>query len=654
MDNQDLFYLKTLSKQFPTIADAATEIINLKAIMSLPKGTEHFLTDIHGEWEQFNHVLKNGSGSVKRKIDEAFENTLSAKDKRSLATLIYYPREKLEIVMREETDQESLRDWYKITIHRLVQITRRVASKYTRSKVRKALPKDFFYVIEELITEKEEVHDKELYYNEIINTIIRIGRAPECIVALSNLIQQLVIDHLHIVGDIYDRGAGPHIIMDTLSKYHSVDIQWGNHDIVWMGAAAGHPACIATVIRLSDRYGNLDVLEEGYGINLVPLATFAMKTYENTNCDVFSIHYGKDYDTKDLPLDTMIHKAIAIIQLKLEGQLMKKHPEFGMADRNLLDRIDFEKKTVNIGGKEYPMLDMDFPTIDPADPCRLTAEEEQVVERLQHAFTHCEKLQRHVRFLFAKGSLYKVHNSNLLYHGCVPLDENGNFKEVSVFGKKYSGKALYDVLDNYARKGFYSQDKEEREKGQDIIWYIWTGPDSPVYGKEKMTTFERYFVEDEETHKEVKNAYYKLYDDEAVVNRILQEFGLDENHSHIINGHVPVQLKKGDSPIRCGGKLLVIDGGFSKAYQGKTGIAGYTLVASSHGMSLIEHKLFESAEAAVREELDIISDTIVVEKADTRLRVADTDIGAELKQNISYLEKLLDAYRSGVIVETGV
>ncbi|HJB90072.1 MAG TPA: fructose-1,6-bisphosphatase [Candidatus Eisenbergiella merdigallinarum] len=647
-------YLKSLSRQFPTIADAATEIINLQAIMSLPKGTEHFLTDIHGEWEQFNHVLKNGSGSVKRKLDEEFGNTLSARDKRSLATLIYYPREKLELILEEEEDQEVLEDWFKITIHRLVQMTKRVSSKYTRSKVRKALPKDFSYVIEELITEKEEIQDKELYYNEIIHTIIRIGRAPECIIALCELIQRLVIDHLHIVGDIYDRGTGPHIIMDTLSQYHSVDIQWGNHDVVWMGAASGHTACIATVIRVSARYGNLDILEEGYGINLIPLATFAMKVYENTDCSAFSIKYGQDYNTKDLQLDMMMHKAIAIIQLKLEGQVIRQHPEFEMDDRLLLDKINYETKTVNIGGKEYPMKDLDFPTVDPADPYRLTEEEELVVDRLRHAFVHCEKLQRHVRFLFSKGSLYKVHNSNLLYHGCVPMDENGNFSAVNVYGKRYSGKALYDALETYARKGYYSQDRQERRKGRDILWYIWAGPNSPVFGKDKMATFERYFVEEKETHREVKNAYYSLLDDETTINKILREFGLDESHSHIVNGHVPVELKKGETPIKCGGKLLIIDGGFSRAYQSKTGIAGYTLVANSHGLNLVAHKPFESAEAAIRDEADIVSDTIIVETAAHRLMVSDTDVGAELKQSIVHLEKLLEAYQDGTLIEKGV
>jgi len=651
MDNMELVYLKGLAKQFPTIASASTEIINLEAILNLPKGTEHFLTDIHGEYEQFNHVLKNGSGSVRRKIDEEFGNTLSLRDKKSLATLIYYPVEKLEIIQEEE---ENLEDWYKITLHRLVQMTKRVSSKYTRSKVRKALPKDFAYVIEELITEKEEVQDKEAYYNGIINTIIKIGSAPQFITALCNLIQRMVVDHLHIVGDIYDRGKGPHVIMDTLTKYHSVDIQWGNHDVVWMGAASGHPACIATVIRIAARYGNLDTIEEGYGINLIPLVTFALKTYENVNCERFAIKYGEDYNVNELDMDMKIHKAISVLQFKLEGQIIKRRPEFEMDDRLLLDKIDFDKKTVVIYGKEYPMLDTEFPTIDPADPYRLTEEEAQVVDRLKGAFRHCEKLQRHVKFLFSKGGLYKVHNSNLLYHGCVPMDEGGNFSKVSVYGKEYSGKALYDVLDSYARKGFYSQDKQEKLKGQDIIWYIWAGPNSPVFGKDKMTTFERYFVEDKETHKEKKNSYYRLMDNEEVLNHILEEFGLNTESSHIVNGHVPVELKKGETPIKCKGKLLIIDGGFSKAYHDKTGIAGYTLVANSHGMCLVSHDLFESKESAIRNESDIFSDSIVVETAPHRIRVADTDIGIELRTSIEQLENLLKAYHDGVIVEKSI
>lgn len=651
MDNKELVYLKGLAKQFPTIASASTEIINLQAILNLPKGTEHFLTDIHGEYEQFNHVLKNGSGSVKKKINEEFGNTMSERDKKSLATLIYYPVEKLEIVMEEE---EYLEDWYKITLHRLVQMTKRVSSKYTRSKVRKALPKDFAYIIEELITEKEELQDKEAYYNEIIHTIIKIGRAPDFITALCFLIQRMVIDHLHIVGDIYDRGKGPHIIMDTLIHYHSVDIQWGNHDIVWMGAASGHKACIATVIRMSARYGNLDTIEEGYGINLIPLATFALKTYENVNCDFFTIKYSNEYDIRDLDLDMKMHKAIAVIQFKLEGQLLKRRPEFNMDDRLLLDKIDYANKTINIYGNTYNMLDTEFPTVDPGNPYSLTEEEELVMERLQDAFRHSEKLQKHVKFLFSKGGLYKVQNSNLLYHGCVPMDEEGNFNKVNVYGKECSGKELYDLLDNYARKGFYSQDKTERQKGQDIIWYIWAGPNSPVFGKDKMTTFERYFIADKEAHKETKNSYYRLMDDENVLNHILEEFGLNPSSSHIINGHVPVELKKGETPIKCNGKLLIIDGGFSKAYQGKTGIAGYTLVANSHGMSLVSHEPFESTEAAILNESDIFSDSIIVETATNRMRVADTDIGVELCASIKQLEELLEAYRDGIIVEKDI
>ena len=645
----ELKYLKSLARQYPNIAAASTEIINLQAILNLPKGTEHFLTDIHGEYEQFAHVLKNVSGAVRRTIDEVFENALSNKDKKSLATLIYYPVEKLDIVISEE---DNIEDWYKITLHRLVQITKKVASKYTRSKVRKALPKDFAYIIEELITEKADISDKEGYYNEIIHTIIRIGRAQDFIIALSNLIQRLVIDHLHIVGDIFDRGPGPHIILDTLINYHSVDIQWGNHDILWMGAACGQLACIATVIRIAARYGSLDTLEDGYGINLIPLATFALDTYSNTNCETFSIKYNTDYNTKDLSLDMKIHKAIAIMQFKLEGQVIMKHPEFLMDDRLLLDKIDYEKKTVMAYGKEYPMNDTDFPTIDPKNPYALTPDEEQVMERIRQAFLKCEKLQKHVRFLYSNGGLYKVYNSNLLYHGCMPMDGEGNFLSVDVDGKDYQGKQLYDILDNYARKGYYAKnDPAEMRKAQDYIWYIWAGPNSPVFGKDKMTTFERYFIEDKETHKETKNAYYSLLDREDILNKILDEFELDTRKSHIVNGHVPVELKKGESPIKCDGKLLIIDGGFSKAYQSKTGIAGYTLVANSHGMRLVAHEPFESMEAAVLHESDIFSDSTVIEVAPVRIRVSDTDIGRELKDQIKQLELLLQAYQDGIIVE---
>lgn len=644
----DVKLLKSLSQQYRNIASAATEIINLQSILNLPKGTEHFLTDIHGEYEQFNHVLKNGSGSVRRKIDEEFGNSISSRDKKSLATLIYYPEEKLEIVQREE---ENIEDWYKIALHRLVKITKRVSSKYTRSKVRKALPQDFAYVIEELITEKEEIQEKEAYYNEIIHTIIRINRAPQFIAALSNLIQRLVIDHLHIVGDIFDRGPGPHIILDTLCKYHSVDIQWGNHDIVWMGAASGHMACIANVIRMAARYGNLSTLEDGYGINLLPLASFAMETYGDVNCDAFTIRYNTDYNTKDLSLDIKMHKAITIMQFKLEGQLIMRHPEFGLEERLLLDQIDFEKKTVMIEGKEYALRDADFPTVDRERPYQLTEEESKVMLRLKQAFMKCEKLQRHVRFMYSNGGMYKVYNGNLLYHGCVPLNEDGSFEKVDIYGKKYSGRALYDILEYYARRGYYAKEGSERQDGQDIIWYIWGGPGSPVFGKEKLTTFERYLIADQTTHKENKNWYYQLLEKEEVVNHILEEFGLDSKGAHIVNGHVPVEQINGESPLKCGGKLLIIDGGFSKAYQKKTGIAGYTLVCNSKGMRLVAHEPFESAEAAIIKESDIFSDSIIVENFSSRKLVADADAGKEMKESIKDLEELLEAYQDGTLIE---
>lgn len=647
MNNPDLSYLKILAKQHPNIASASTEIINLQSILNLPKPTEHFMTDIHGAYEQFLHILRNGSGSIRRKIDEEFGNTLSEKDKKSLATLIYYPVEKLDIVLRSE---DNIEDWYKITLHRLVQITKRVASKYTRSKVRKALPKDFAYVIEELITEKEEVQNKEAYYNEIIHTIIRIGRAPDFIIALANLIQRLVIDHLHIIGDIFDRGPGPHIIMDHLRQYHSIDLQWGNHDVVWMGAAAGHQACIANVLRMALRYGNLTTLEEGYGINLVPLVTFSMNTYAHTDCSAFTIKYPADYDLNSLELDMRMHKAVFVLQMKLEGQIIKNNPEFGMDDRLLLDKIDYNKKTVLLDGKEYELKDCDFPTVDPEDPYKLTDEEEILVEKLSHSFRKSEKLQKHVKFLFNKGSMYKIYNSNLLYHGCVPMSEEGEFTKVRLYGEEYSGKALYDVLEHYARKGYYGdRGSEEKKRGEDILWYIWSSPNSPVFGKAKMATFERYLINEKETHTEKKNPYYSLYNNEEVVAKILNEFGLDERYCHIINGHVPVEQKKGESPIKCGGKLLVIDGGFSEAYQDKTGIAGYTLVYNSHGMRLVAHEPFESTEAAILKETDIFSDTFTVESPAMRLRVADTDTGYEIREQICRLEELLEAFKEGLL-----
>jgi len=646
MKNLEEKYLERLSELYPTISAASTEIINLQSILNLPKGTEHFLTDIHGEYEAFFHVLKNGSGSVKRKIDEVFGNTLSSRDKKALATLIYYPKEKMELVVKTE---DNMADWYKITLYRLIEISKRVAEKYSRSKVRKALPEDFAYIIEELITEKAELADKESYYNEIVNTIIRLDRAETFIIAMSELIQRLTVDHLHIIGDIFDRGPGPHIIMDRLMKYHSVDIQWGNHDVVWMGAAAGHKACIAHVIRNSARYANMDVLEDGYGINLLPLATFANQAYHDDPCECFKLRGDTDYNELEVETDVRIHKAIAVIQFKLEGQIIRQNPEFNMESRNLLDKIDYEKGTVRIDGKEYELLDKYFPTVDPADPYKLTPEEEDIMERLAKAFLGCEKLQQHARLLLTKGSLYKVHNSNLLYHGCVPLNEDGSFKKVKLFGEELSGKALYEKLDSYIRKGFFALDKEEKERGKNIMWYIWLHENSPLYGKDKMATFERYFVKEKETHKETKNPYYRLIENEKVVDSILVEFGLEPNESHIVNGHVPV--KKGEHPVKCNGKVLVIDGGFSKAYRKETGIAGYTLIYNSYGMILVAHNPFESAEKAILDESDIHSESMTVSRTIYRKYVGDTDAGREIKETIKDLEKLLEAYRSGELSE---
>lgn len=641
-------YLERLSQLYPTIAKASTEIINLQAILNLPKGTEHFLTDIHGEHEAFSHVLKNGSGSVRRKIDDVFGNTMSSRDKQSLATLIYYPKEKMDRIKQEEDNME---DWYKITLYRLIEVCKRTASKYTRSKVRKALPPDFAYVIEELITEKSEITDKESYYNSIVTTIIRIGRAEKFIVALSELIQRLTVDHLHIVGDIYDRGPGPHIIMEKLIKYHSVDIQWGNHDVLWMGAAAGQRGCIANVIRICARYGNLDILEDGYGINLLPLATFAMNTYGDDPCTCFRLKGEPEYSEGEMLLDVKMHKAISIIQFKVEGQIIRKNPGFKLNSRNLLHHINFETGMIEIDGKEYQMLDMNFPTIDPKKPYTLTREEEDIMERLQKAFIHCEKLQRHMRFLLNKGGLYKVYNNNLLYHGCVPLTENGELKSVRVYGHSYKGKGLYEAMESYVRKGFYALDPREKERGRDLMWYIWLGEGSPLFGKDKMATFERYFLAEKETHREKKNPYYSMLENEEVIDKILAEFGLPAEGTHIINGHVPVKSKNGENPIKCCGKVLVIDGGFSKAYQKETGIAGYTLIYNSYGLILAAHEPFESTEAAIEKESDIHSDSIIVKRVVQRKLVGDTDIGRELKEQIADLEMLLEAYRSGRITE---
>ncbi len=651
--DSELRYLKLLSKEFPNIATASTEIINLEAILNLPKGTEHFMTDIHGEYESFNHVLRNGSGNIKRKIIEVYGDVLSEKEIKSLATLIYYPEQKLEIIHKTETE---IHEWYKITIYRLVEICRKAAFKYTRMKVRKALPKDFAYIIEELMHKSPYEFDKEEYYTGIIETIIQIGRADEFIIEMSKLIQRLVIDRLHIIGDIFDRGPGPDIVMDTLMNYHTVDIQWGNHDVLWMAAAAGNEASIATVIRICSRYTNLDTIEDGYGINMLPLATFALAFYKDDPCTAFwPKAKGTDIFTEnDLDLIAKMHKAISIIQFKLEGEIIQRRPEFNMADRLQLNQINYEDGTINLYGKTYPLIDSNFPTIDPANPYQLIPEERELMEKLKSSFFNSERLQKHIRFLYANGSLYLKYNSNLMYHGCIPMNEDGSFKDIDIFPntKMKSGKAYLDKLEILVREGyFHKNDPEAKKYGTDITWYLWTGAESPVFGKDRMTTFERYFVSDKATHVEKKNPYFKLENNEKMCEVIFKEFGMNPDISHIINGHVPVKLKTGESPIRANGKLLVIDGGFSKAYQGTTGIAGYTLIYNSYGLILVSHDPFESTQKAIEEEKDIHSTTIVLEKEIDRKRVRDTDEGVKIKTQITDLEMLLDAYRSGVIKE---
>lgn len=649
----DLRYLKLLSKEFPTIASASTEIINLQAILNLPKGTEHFLSDIHGEYESFNHVLKNGSGNIKRKIIEVFGDLLSETEIKSLATLIYYPEQKLDLIHKKE---ENIEEWYKVTISRLVEVCRKAAFKYTRMKVRKALPKDFAYIIEELMHRGPKELDKEEYYNEIIETIIRIGRADEFIIEMSKLIQRLVIDRLHIVGDIFDRGPGPDIVMDTLLNYHSVDIQWGNHDVLWMGSAAGSEACIATLIRICATYSNLNTIEDGYGINLLPLATFALDFYKDDDCTAFKPKIKSDiiYTENDLKLIAKMHKAISIIQFKLEGEIINRRPHFSMEDRLLLNKINYEDGTVDIDGKIYKLKDSNFPTINPKNPYKLTIEEKELMEKLKSSFLNSEKLQRHVRFLFSNGSMYLKFNSNLMYHGGIPMNEDGSFKKVTIdsSGISYSGKAYFDRLEILVREAYFRKNNPiAKQHGMDITWYLWTGPDSPLFGKDKMTTFERYFINDKETHVEKKDPYFKLEDNEKMCRIIFEEFGLNPDVSHIINGHVPVKLKEGESPIRANGKLLVIDGGFSRTYQGTTGIAGYTLIYNSYGLLLVSHDPFESTQKAIEEEKDIHSTTMVLEKEVERKRVRDTDDGEKLKFQVKDLEMLLDAYRSGLIKE---
>lgn len=648
-EKNELKYLEILSERFPTVQSVCTEIINLEAILNLPKGTEHFLSDLHGEYESFLHILKNASGVIKTKIDDIFKNDMTQSERRRFATLIYYPKEKLELIKKETA---NLDEFYRITLFRLIKICKVVGSKYSRSKVRKAIPKDYQYIINELLHSSQDTFDKESYYDKIIDSIISLGRADAFIITISYLIQQLAVDHMHIIGDIYDRGPGPDIIIDELMKYHSIDIQWGNHDIIWMGAAAGSEACIFNVIRICARYNNLDILEEGYGINIRTITEFAMEEYGDKDSIIFK---PKNVDEKNSQFDQIImektQQAAAIIQFKLEGAIIKKHPEYEMDDRLLLDKINYEKGKIHINGKTYDLVENYFPTINPDNPYELSVKEKDVVKKLVKSFKNSEKLQRHIQFLYSKGNIYKVFNDNLLIHGCVPMDSAGEFVKVNINGKELKGKEYLDYVEKIARQGYFEPEgSEKRENGKDFLWYLWCGKNSPIFCKDKMKTFERYYLNNKETWEEIKNPFYNFENDENISIKVLEEFGIDSSKGHIICGHIPVKFKAGESPIKANGKLFIIDGGLSKAYQRTTGIAGYTLRYSSYGLTLVAHEPFTSRENAIINETDLHSEKQIVEKVERKL-IKDTDKGIELKDQIADLEELLDAYKNGSISE---
>lgn len=640
-------YLKLLSKEYKNVTEVTEEIINLKAILNLPKGTEVFLSDIHGEYAPFTHILNNGAGIIKSKIEETFENRITEKERNTLATLIYYPKEKLKLIKKEA---DNLDEWYSITLYRLVEVARKVSSKYTRSKVRKAINSGFEYIIDELLhSQADNQKDKEKYYKEIIKTIIELEQADSFIIAISDLIKQMAIDHLHIIGDIYDRGRHPDLVMEKLMNFHSLDIQWGNHDILWMGAGCGNKANIATVVRICARYNNIGILEDSYGINIRPLATFALEKYADDECTNFMpkvFDYNK-YDNSDKNNIAKIHKAITIIQFKLEGQMIKKHPEYHLDDRLLLDKMNIEKGIVKIQGKEYEINDNNFPTINEKDPYKLTEEEQEVIDGLAESFEHSSSLNRHINYLYNKGEMYTIFNNNLLFHGCIPVDENGELEEVEFLGKKLKGKKYFDEINETVNKVF----AKKQPNLIDLMWFLWISPKSPFFGKDKMATYESYFVKDKAMSKEEKSPYYKYSENEDFCIKILKEFGLEGEDSHILNGHMPVKVKNGESPIKANGKLLVIDGGLAKSFREKTGNAGYILTYNSNGLLLSQNKPFESVEKAITEEKDIISEIIVKETNGIRKRVSDTDIGTKLKREIADLEDLICAYKNGTVKE---
>ena len=649
----ELHYLRLLSKQFPTLQSASNEAIRLEAILNLPKGTEHFMSDIHGEHEAFLHIVNSSSGEVREKLKECFADTLSKEARRNLATLIYYPEAKLAMVA---LDEENLDQWYHVTIRQLVQFCFSVTVKHTRAKVRSYIPAGYEHLIDELISLCNETGTLKEQYDTIIDAVVRLGQANDLIKAICEVIKSLTCDHLHIVGDIFDRGPRADIVMDSLIACHNVDIQWGNHDVLWMGAASGSRTLVATVLSNSIRYNNLDVIETGYGISLRPLSVFANEVYKNCDTHCFKVKLtgddGEQHSEKDKLLSARMYKAITMILFKLEGQKALRRPEFNMTDRLLLDKINSCEKTITIGDAVYPMEDCDFPTVDPGNPYALTEEESHVIDQLTESFRHSEKLQRHVRFLYSKGSMYKVHNGNLLFHGCVPMTADGELMTFKIGGKERSGREFLDYADRTARKAYYDKrGTPEREFGMDFLWWLWAGRNSPIFGRDRMTTFERRFIKDESTWTEPKNSYYAFYHDPQVCDMLLKEFGLEGNHCHIINGHVPVKAKKGESPIKGGGKLLVIDGGFSRAYQSTSGIAGYTLIFNSRHLRIVSHQPFAGRKEALKRNRDIDNDSLIFETLEKRMKVAQTDEGVDLRAQVNDLVRLMEAYRSGAVAE---
>ncbi|MFP7494561.1 fructose-1,6-bisphosphatase [Terribacillus saccharophilus] len=633
-------YLDLLAQKYDTEEKVVTEIINLKAILNLPKGTEHFVSDLHGEYQAFQHVLRNGSGRVKEKIRDIFNGVIFEKEIDELAALVYYPEEKLQIVKNDFHNEEALYEWYKTTIERMIKLISYASSKYTRSKLRKALPSQFAYIIEELLYKTEASGNKEQYYHEIVEQIISLGQADKLIIGLAYSTHRLVVDHLHVVGDIYDRGPEPDKIMEELINYHSVDVQWGNHDVLWIGAFAGSKVCLANILRICARYDNLDIIEDVYGINLRPLLNLAEKYYDDNPAFRPKTHADKNTSEHERLQITKMHQAIAMIQFKLESPIIKRRPYFNMEERLLLEKIDFDSNEITLNGSTYPLENTCFATINPKQPDMLLEEEQQVMDKLLFSVQHSEKLARHMNFLIRKGSLYLRYNGNLLIHGCIPIDEEGNMEKMEIDGESYGGRELLDKFEQFLRHSF-AHPEETDDLATDMVWYLWTGEYSSLFGKRAMTTFERYFIKEKVTHKEIKNHYYHLRENEEICEKILKEFDLDPEHGHIINGHTPVKEIEGENPIKANGKIIVIDGGFSKAYQSKTGIAGYTLLYNSYGMKLVAHKHFNSKDEVLHDGTDVLSVKRLVDKELERKKVLETNVGEELCQEINILNNLM-------------